>query len=437
MRTLAVVGLGTAGAAVAALAAQRGLRVIGLEARSFDRAGARWLNGVPGWMFDDAGIARPTGEELRENGERYFVIAGWDGPRIPSSPGLDVDMRLLVRRLQSMARHAGAELREGVSVTRLDGSTVHTTDGPIEVDVVVDAGGHNGPRLLGTARPGRDDLCTAVQEVYGIRDRAAAAAWFSERGGAVGDCLCFTGVAGGFSILNVRVHGDELGVLAGSMPATGATAARVLVDRLVASLPWAGERRFGGARAIPLGLPSHQIGRGRVAAIGDVAGQVHAAHGSGIGQQLLAARLLADTLADGGTPWEYNVAWQRRHGGLLAAADVFRRFSQTLGAADLGALIRHDVMAPATTELVMAQRPARLSPAVMLRAAVGMTKLPRLAGSMAPALARMRLVEAWYGRYPLTEGGLEAWLRRRDRIAGLPSAASVAVDPVAADRARS
>ena len=45
-----------------------------------------------------------------------------------------------------------------------------------------------------------------------------------------------------------------------------------------------GEAIAGGARAIPLRHALTVIGRGRVAAIGDAACQVHGAHGSGIAQ---------------------------------------------------------------------------------------------------------------------------------------------------------
>ena len=53
--------------------------------------------------------------------------------------------------------------------------------------------------------------------------------------------------------------------------------------------------------------------------LGDVAGQVFSAHGSGIGAGLVAARMVGEALAKG-RPYDYAVAWQRRFGGTFAAS---------------------------------------------------------------------------------------------------------------------
>jgi glycine/D-amino acid oxidase-like deaminating enzyme len=83
---VAVVGAGTAGAAVAAFAAERGLSVVCIERRALADAGARWVNGVAGWMFDEAGLARPSGDELIAEGGAFHLIAGF-GPWAPVSLG--------------------------------------------------------------------------------------------------------------------------------------------------------------------------------------------------------------------------------------------------------------------------------------------------------------------------------------------------------------
>ena len=53
---VAIIGLGTAGSALAFQCARVGLRVLGVDARTFDEAGARWVNGVPAWTFDAASV---------------------------------------------------------------------------------------------------------------------------------------------------------------------------------------------------------------------------------------------------------------------------------------------------------------------------------------------------------------------------------------------
>ncbi|MBW1879655.1 MAG: hypothetical protein JRJ84_14935, partial [Deltaproteobacteria bacterium] len=136
-RTVAIVGLGTAGAAVAALCARRGLQVIGLERGPLGSAGARWVNAVPEWAFHHAGLAPSEPPELRDRWERVYLVAGWGPARVPLRGALAVDMRYLVERLQSLAEDAGADLRPGVAVHRFDGAGLETSNGRIEADVFV------------------------------------------------------------------------------------------------------------------------------------------------------------------------------------------------------------------------------------------------------------------------------------------------------------
>ena len=72
---LLIVGLGTAGAAAAALCAERGLRVVGLERRSLDASGARWVNGVPRWIFEHCGLASPGPSESHATGVPFHMLA--------------------------------------------------------------------------------------------------------------------------------------------------------------------------------------------------------------------------------------------------------------------------------------------------------------------------------------------------------------------------
>ena len=175
----------------------------------------------------------------------------------------------------------------------------------------------------------------------GARDPypAGAATFLREWRARDGETVCFTGVAGGYSIVNVRVHGHEVSLLTGSIPANGVPSGLKLLEDFAARHDWIGGAVFGGARALPLRRPWEVIGRGAVALVGDAAGQMFSAHGSGIAMELLAARGLADALADGSGCWGYNVAFQRRYGGRLAASDLFRRLSASLGPDDVRALI--------------------------------------------------------------------------------------------------
>jgi len=333
-RDVVVVGAGTAGAAAALACAARGLSVLVLERGPLDRAGARWVNGVPGWAFDEAGIARPVGEELHGSGQAFHLVAGW-GPRRVVLRGhdvLDVDMRHLVERLQRLARDAGAELRGGVRVQRFDGDVLHTSEGDVRARWLVDASGLAGARLLARPALARTDLCAAAQQVHRIADRAAADAFLADHDVSEGETLCFAGIAGGYSIVNVTVRRDTVGILTGSVPAEGHPSGQRLLDDFVAREAWIGARLFGGSRAVPLRLPYTRLYQGRVALVGDAGCQVFSAHGSGIGAGMVAGRMLADALAAGRGVEGYSRDWWRRYGAQYVLYDLFRRFSQQLSA---------------------------------------------------------------------------------------------------------
>jgi hypothetical protein len=277
-------GLGKAGAALARAAARRGLRVFGIDSKPLGEAGARWVNGVPRWCFEAAEIDPPRHPELRAEGEGFHMIAGW-GPRrvtVPSAGLLEVDMRALVARLQAEAAAAGATLRGELRATGLvqagAGWSVALSSGErVEAALVVDAAGLGGCGLVSSHRPDRRDLCVAAQAVHEIADIDAAKAFFAKHNVPVGDAAVFTGVAGGYSIVNVRADisqraakdGDApptISILTGAIPGGGHTPGTVLLERFLEANPWIGPRIFGGARAIPIGPPAGALFEGGVRA---------------------------------------------------------------------------------------------------------------------------------------------------------------------------
>ena len=412
-----VVGLGTAGSAVSAFLAEGGLRVLAIDRRPLDEAGARWVNGVPQWMFRESGVAQPEAPELRGNGQPFHLVCGLGPSRVVlrDTGLLEVDMRHLVARLQERARLAGARLLGEVTVTGREGSALQTSAGIIESAYVIDASGLGGSGLVPPTSPGPDHLCAAAQGVYEVTDLEAAQAYMARHQVEPGDTLCFTGIAGGFSILNVRLHDGRLSVLTGSIPGQGHPSGKSILDSFVAEQAWVGARVFGGARAIPLSRPVDRLVEGNVALLGDAARQVFTVHGSGIGIGMIAARTLANTLLAGDPLDAYGYRWMRSFGALQGTYEVFRRFTAELSVDEIRDLVDTGLMNAQTAGPTLAQRWPSPSLSGWLRSLIGAVRRPRLAARLVAVGSRMAVVRGLYGRYPRDPGELGAWSRKIER----------------------
>jgi menaquinone-9 beta-reductase len=429
---VAVVGAGTAGAAVAGFLAEHGMRVVCVDRRPLDRAGAHWINGVPASAFERAGLPLPAGAEHRGGQGGFHLVAG-QGPHrllIDNHGVLEVDMRLLVARLQARAQRLGVHFVAEVGIRGVKDGQLITDRGPLSATWFIDASGLTGARLLDQPSVPARHICVAAQEVRRVLDRNAARTYFARHEIAEGEVLCFTGIAGGYSILNLRLCGDHISILTGSIPAAGYPAypsGKAILNTFVASQPWIGETLFGGARAIPVRRPRDVLARGPIALLGDAGCQVFPAHGSGIGAGLVAARVLADTVAaikaarsrsrSSSTDLHaYAVAWQRKHGGLLAAYDLFRRFSQALSAADIECMMKHGLMDPdigrAGLEQTLPGLPARALPGKL----IALARCPGLSARLARIGVRMLAVRALYARYPRDPAHLPRWSRAVARL---------------------
>lgn len=370
---VAIVGAGTAGAALAWQLARRKLTVVVIEKGRLERAGATWFNAVNPAAFDAAGIPRPLPPEDAGNHPTH-LIAGWGLARVRVTTAVhDVDMALLGDRLRTEATRNGAVFRE--RETALDWSAergLHTTGGAVHARVYVDASGLRGLRPASDSRSGRDLLCAAAQEVRHIRDRRAAREFFDRHGVPEGEVACFTSVAGGYSVVNLRLHGDDVSILTGSIPGRGNPSGLALIRQLLEEQRWIGPARRSGARAIPLAGPPERIDDGPWLRFGDAAGMVWASHGSGIGPQLIASRRIADVLAGGGSAREASDAWAQQCRPGLAEAAAFQRFSLGVNAPLLARWIRSGLMHPELIRAAIEQRPPRIDMRVagqILRAA--------------------------------------------------------------------
>lgn len=415
-----IIGAGTAGAAAAYQLARRGMSALCLDRRPLDGAGAHWVNSVAENLFEAADIPLPQGDEIVGGNRPFYLFAGW-GPRrieLDSYGAPELDMRKLVARLQGLAAGAGATLVGGVRVDAVDDQHVHTAAGSVRSRWVVDASGLAGLRLLEPPKVSARDLCSASQSTFRLADEVAARAFWAQHDASFGDNLCFAGVAGGYSILNVHVHGDEVGILTGTIPGEGNPSGTALLRSFADRHEWIGEEIHTGSRAIPVRRPFDRLTDGRVIAIGDAASQVFPAHGSGIGAGMIAARKLADALADGRGAHAFAADWMRTEGGKFAAYDVFRRFTQRMGEAELGTLLRTGLMDQITAKAAKLQVAPDFPPEVLPAKLRGLVQARGLGARVVGTIAKMELAKALYRRYPEDPAKLPAWSRAAGLLFG-------------------
>lgn len=414
---VAIIGAGSAGSAVALHCARRHLSVIGLDRRPLTRAGASWVNAVPAWTFDAAHLARPRQSELLGANHPMHLTAGWGPARLilKDHDVLDVDMRKLIARLQGEAKALGARFIGDTQVEGFDGKALETSKGLIRARFFVDASGLGGANLLQVPKLAREEICSAAQQVRRILDLDEARRFFAAQNVPFGHSLNFTGVAGGFSVVALRAEEDRLHLLTGSIPALGFPSGRRLLSDFVAEHDWIGEKIFGGSSPIPLRRPIEKLASDHIALVGDAACQVFSAHGSGVGAGLVAARILAESLASGGGPQEYALRWQRRFGGLFAAYDIFRRFSSTLTSTEIEQMMLSGLLHSETATCGLRQRapfpasPASIRPSILL-------KSPGLLLPMGGVLTRMAQAALLYRRYPRDPARVSAWASRVDAL---------------------
>jgi len=411
-----VVGGGSTGWTAAGNLARLGLEVLVVERRPEALGGARWLNQVPGWCFDDGGIARPLAPELwgGHHGDAHVTVAGTKAAvRVHKVDGLHVDMRALVSRLRDLAIGHGASFVSGdVSDPELsDGrvASVAVTDmGRVCARLFVDASGLHGvlrsrvPVLAANCPAVRpEDLCAAAQFQYEVSDPSALEAFLHIRGAKPGDSIAFLSLAGGYSTLTLFTEPSlrEVGVLAGSITAMGAPSGAALVQAFVSKAGWVGRALYGGQAAIPVRRPYALLGAGGVALVGDAACQVYATHGSGVGMGLCAARLLADAVSGddpGSEPvlHRYTMQFQRRYGGLLAGADAFRRLSQSLDHRHIAALIEDGLLDEKVLASGMAQRLPDAGARWLLERVIRGLGAPGTSARIFPTVLRMLALSA-------------------------------------------
>lgn len=441
-----VVGAGSTGAAAAAMFAAGGRRVALVERRRLDVAGARWINDIPPWLFDEAGVARPEPPERRCACVPITMLDRAGTPRVElERPMWGIDMRALGDRLRGDAERQGVELFAQARLLELEH---HGSEGrPVALEIeqgdlrtrleaalFVDASGLAGElrvRSRALARRclpvERGDLVSAAQQVCAIADRAGARAFLARHGDRDG-VLTWSGVGGGFSTLGVRVEldADEVELLTGVEATHAELDGPSLLQAFKRKNPWVGAVVFGGASMIPVRRPYDRLAAPGLALVGDAACQTFPGHGSGVGSGLVAARMLERAAASRDDPGaassmaDYQARFHRERGGVHAAYDVIRRLAGSLGEDDVDRLLTSGLVTPATTSAALLQRMPTLGPRLVAEIARAAVDVPALAARFAAAGPRMLAAERAYAAHPggVDDRALGGWARRAAWLAG-------------------
>lgn len=427
-----VVGAGTAGLAAAYHMAARGMRVALLDAQPFAFTGARWVNGVAPWMFDESGIPRPVSPELRLSGTRVFMHDyEWHRTMVLNdNPLWNVDMRALVARLHEMVAQAGVVGFEQTVVEQVELSggrpVALTATRPvsggqesltIQARLFVDATGL-GARLRAKVpalrdicpRVHADHLCIARQQVRSISDPDAAREFLSHMGVNSRDIISLVGVEGGFSTLCLAldIREREVEILAGSIADGKHRDGEGIYHLFLDQESWIGEPVFGGQSLIPLRRPYDRFVAPGIALIGNAACQVFPAHGSGIGPGMIAGRILAEAVAGRSDPgsletlWGYQSKFMRTQGAVHAAYDVFRRLTQAMTSEEIRDLLRSGLMQKSASIAAFEQRMPVITANELMRTILAGLRNPALSVFFLPTVFKLNRVYRHYRKFPET-----------------------------------
>ncbi len=360
-----IVGGGLAGAAAATLLAQSGQRALLLEKTDgpHDKICGEFLSTEAQAHLRSLGfdVARLGGAPI----DRLRLVAGRRtiATRLPFR-AVGVTRRLLDEALLEHAAQAGATVRRGVAVRRIEGSALETSHGPLTARTLLLASGKHDIRGMKRDTAGTLDGLIGFKQYFRVSAAAARAlAGHIEvvlfDGGYAGLQLVEGGVAN-LCLLFERDAYDAAGGWPGLM-------LRLLDEPHLRT-------RLGDAEGLldrPLtisGVPYGFVDRGDGAAfrLGDQAGVIPSFSGDGMSIALHSARLAARVVADGGDATAYARRFRRDCAAQIGRATWLQR----AGTVPLGRLALLTGLSLVPRAMALAAAWTRVSPPALARAGV-------------------------------------------------------------------
>ena len=436
-----VAGAGPGGCVAARRAAERGLKVLLLDAKRRDDIGHPWVDDVEEGIFKRLGLAFPLDKERWPAPEQYRVESpsGRHRMEVGLLPIVGLRMSRYCPRLLADAGKAGAEFREGTRVDGplLDGGRVRgviASGEEIPARLVLDATG-----LQAAVRRGLPETTPVQRE---LDESCLVTAWreqrhFSEEEapgipGALGippdHAVSRVGWRGGYSVIlqHFGTHGRVLDILVGfNLKVAGETAGEY-VRRYLKERGVGGEIFYGGGGLIPVRRSLDVLVDDGLMLAGDAACMVIPAHGSGVASAMIAGDLAASTAArclergdvSRQALWEYGATWQRGRGAMMAYFDFVRLLSERLDEEEMEKLVGY-AMTPLDMRIAVEARPLPIRPGNLLSRAKGLRYplfLARYANLARHSISMKKAYERYPSRYDRRE--LEAWRGEVEGIVG-------------------
>jgi flavin-dependent dehydrogenase len=444
MLDVLIAGAGTGGAALAAMLAAKGRRVLLVDARPESELGHDWCDAVERQACRILGFA-DTGEWEAAVPVKELVVNSPDQKTwktVYDFPYVLLDRKPFLMRMIDEGRRAGVEFRDRTRVLypltdarKVFGAALET-GGRIEnvlARVTVDAAGLDGvlrrklPKEwdVSTAPIEARDVVRAVREVRRFRGAEST-------NPSPGVTVLHYGRRGGYAWIT-REAVDRIDLGAGVMDVPGAIDPRTLLADSIEGLPGIDARPLrGGEGRLPLRRALANLVWNGFLLVGDAASQAMPLTGANTGTILHAAQIASEVVDEAlGRPqveiehlWRYNVQYHRGRGAVLASLDVLRRFYQSVSEDDLNYLFRRDLITADHFSRFWHVKAATLSTTEAAIGAVRGATRPRLVARMRDAYDRARSVLRHYHEYPQTYQALEfrGWVQESRRLFTRPEA---------------
>jgi len=437
-----IVGLGPAGASLAFMLRNSGLRVAGIDWVGADKVwGKPCGDAISASHFDRNGLPHPSGDALMQvvNGALVYSPSEEGVIRLAGqSAGYMIDRNKYGLMLLREASKAGVDVYlktrashpviEGGRLAGVRATSEELGEVEFRAKVVVDATGSGGAirRKLPESWPTREsspetDFVVAYRKIveldYDIEEPDFIRLYFNVDIAPGGYWWLFP--------KGRRVANIGLGVQLGrGFPHPATIYREVLMKR-----PDVGREvrviNEAGAR-IPTRRPSKTMVWDGFISIGDSAYTVDPIHGGGMGYAMTAARHAADTLVEAFTNgdltakglWGLNLRYMRTTGAKQAALDVLRMFLQTLTNDEIEWAIRKGLAGIDEIMSVFGEGELRTTPSFMEKVnfIVRLLGKPILLTKLVLVSEYMRRAKKLHLEYPEDPKGLDEWAGRVESL---------------------